>query len=107
MNSIILPVVNRVTLCTTLLVQSRRKFSSNKPMEKTKLKRFWKQVSIQSNPDTQKYEILLDKRPLKTPAGSKLVVPYSKKHLALLIAGEWEAQNHVLKHHHLPLVSNI
>ena len=57
--------------------------------------------------DTQSYEILLDKRPLKTPGGSKLVVPCSKKHLALLIAGEWETQNHVLKQHSLPLVSKI
>ena len=55
--------------------------------------------------DTQTYEILLDKRPLKTPGGSKLAIPYSKKHLALLIAGEWEAQNNLLKQHSLPLVS--
>ena len=57
--------------------------------------------------DTQTYEILLDKRPLKTSGGSKLVIPFSKRHLALLIAGEWEVQNHVLKQHSLPLVSKI
>ncbi|CAB4386330.1 unnamed protein product [Rhizophagus irregularis] len=91
-----------------LTVRSERRFSSNKQKEEpTALKRFWKQVSIQLNPDTQTYEILLDKRPLKTPGGSKLTVPYSKKHLALLIAGEWESQNHVLRQHSLPLTSLI
>ncbi|RIA87575.1 hypothetical protein C1645_695944 [Glomus cerebriforme] len=114
MNSIINRIASRrVTFYSTLLIQSR-KFSSNQikkkepvPQTKSTLRRFWKHVSVQSNPDTQTYEILLDKRPLKTPEGSKLAIPHSKKHLALLIAGEWEAQNNVLKQHSLPLTSLV
>lgn len=36
------------------------------------------------------YNILLDKKPLKTPAGRPLVIP--SIHLALAIAAEWEWQ---------------
>ena len=63
MNSITLPMINRmvnnrIILCSTLLVRSKRKFSSNKQVEgkedadfqnKNTLKKFWKQVSIRSN----------------------------------------------------------
>ncbi|CAG8584433.1 3734_t:CDS:2 [Funneliformis caledonium] len=115
----------KVMLCSNLLIQIKRGFrinssgtfqqlqlekegavSQTKKVEKT-LRKFWKQVSIQSNTDTQTYEILLDKRSLKTPGGSKLSIPYSKKILAYLIAGEWESQNHLLKQHSLPLTSLI
>ncbi|GES77360.1 ATP synthase mitochondrial F1 complex assembly factor 2 [Rhizophagus clarus] len=95
---------SKIIPCSALLLQNKRRFSSNKQKEEPMmLKRFWKEVTIQLNPDTQTYEILLDKRALKTPGGSKLTVPFSKKHLALLIAGEWESQNHILKQHSLPL----
>ena len=57
--SVINRMVNRVTFCSTLSLQSRRKFSSNKqmkkkeetvPQTKSTLGKFWKQVSIQQNP---------------------------------------------------------
>ncbi|GBB83899.1 hypothetical protein RclHR1_10560009 [Rhizophagus clarus] len=99
---------SKIIPCSALLLQNKRRFSSNKQKEEPMmLKRFWKEVTIQLNPDTQTYEILLDKRALKTPGGSKLTVPFSKKHLALLIAGEWESQNHILKQHSLPLTSLV
>lgn len=50
--------------------------------------------------------ITLDHRNLKTPAGSKLVVPRERRLLALLIANEWENQDEVLKQHALPVVSS-
>ena len=48
--------------------------------------------------------ITLDHRNLKTPAGSKLVIPRDRRLLALLIANEWENQDEVLKQHALPVV---
>ncbi|CAG8513835.1 11924_t:CDS:2 [Ambispora gerdemannii] len=53
------------------------------------------------------YSILLDKRPLKTPKGSPLTIKHSQRTLALLLAGEWESQETVLKHHSLPLTSLV
>jgi len=47
---------------------------------------------------------LLDKRNLKTPSGTRLVIPKSKKVMALLIAHEWQIQDEVLKQHALPMV---
>ncbi|CAJ0767514.1 18191_t:CDS:10 [Entrophospora sp. SA101] len=49
------------------------------------LKRFWKNTSITKNQDGN-YLIILDKRQLKTPGGSHLIIPKTKKYLALLIA---------------------
>ncbi|KAF0461552.1 ATP12-domain-containing protein [Gigaspora margarita] len=77
---------------------------STKKAEKT-FRKFWKEVSILSNKDV--YQIALDKRPLKTPGGSPLVIPRSQKYLAVLIAGEWESQKAVLKQHSLPLTSLV
>ncbi|CAI2175474.1 17555_t:CDS:2 [Funneliformis geosporum] len=122
---ILLIGLGRVMLCSNLFIQRKRGFSINSSgtfqqlqlekkeaisqttkVERT-LRKFWKQVSVQSNPDTKTYEILLDKRSLKTPGGSKLSIPYSKKFLAYLIAGEWESQNLLLKQHSLPLTSLV
>ena len=46
----------------------------------------------------------LDHRNLKTPGGTKLVIPQNRRLLALLIANEWENQSEVLKQHSLPVV---
>ncbi|CAG8449163.1 16599_t:CDS:2 [Acaulospora morrowiae] len=51
------------------------------------------------------YQIALDKHTLKTPAGAPLIT--SNKHLAALIAGEWESQKTLLKQHSLPLTSLV
>lgn len=53
------------------------------------------------------YLVTLDKRNLKTPSGTKLVIPREKRVMAALIANEWENQDEVLKQHALPLVSGI
>nr|CAG8492702.1 14806_t:CDS:2 [Entrophospora candida] len=76
------------------------------PKTEILLKRFWKNTSITKNQDGN-YLIILDKRQLKTPGGSHLIIPKTKKYLALLIAGEWESQKAVLKHHSLPLTSLV
>lgn len=51
-------------------------------------KRFYKKVStVQSNKD---FEIVLDNKKLKTPAGS--IFRVSSEPLALAVANEWDAQ---------------
>jgi ATP synthase F1 complex assembly factor 2 len=57
------------------------------------------------HPLTVGYLVNLDHRNLKTPAGTKLVIPKEQRLLALLIANEWENQDKVLKQHALPLTS--
>lgn len=42
---------------------------------------------------------------MRTPGGTKLIVPKDQRLLALLIANEWENQDKVLKQHALPLTS--
>ena len=66
------------------------------------LRRFWKAVNIKEGEDG--FQVLLDHRNLKTPSGTKLVIPKDRRLLALLIANEWENQNEILKQHALPLV---
>ncbi|RXK41943.1 ATP synthase mitochondrial F1 complex assembly factor 2 [Tremella mesenterica] len=68
------------------------------------LRRFWKTVNIHSEPNGH-YLIALDHRHLKTPAGTKLVIPKERRLLAVLIANEWENQDEVLKQHALPVTS--
>ena len=53
------------------------------------------------------YLVTLDHRNLKTPAGTKLVIPKDRRLLAVLIANEWENQDEVLKQHALPTVSPV
>lgn len=69
MNSVTLSAINRIINSkikiipySNLLVRSKRRFSSNKQKEEPiMLKRFWKQVSIQSNPGTYINKILINK----------------------------------------------
>ncbi|TXT12960.1 hypothetical protein VHUM_01361 [Vanrija humicola] len=67
------------------------------------LRRFWKNAHIKE--DDGGYLVTLDHRNLKTPSGTKLVVPANRRLLAILIANEWENQEQVLKQHALPLTS--
>ncbi|CAG8498438.1 8609_t:CDS:2 [Ambispora leptoticha] len=83
------------------------KFKSDPKKTEITRRRFWKQVSLESNNSQGTYSILLDKRPLKTPKGSPLTIKHSQRTLALLLAGEWESQKTVLKHHSLPLTSLV
>ncbi|RDX52663.1 ATP12-domain-containing protein [Lentinus brumalis] len=67
------------------------------------LKRFWKTVDIEKQDGG--YVVTLDKRPLKTPSGKRLIVPPEKRLVAALIASEWENQKTLLKPHALPMTS--
>jgi chaperone required for assembly of F1-ATPase len=63
------------------------------------LKRFYKTVSTASASDG--WRILLDGKPIRTPAKSFLVVPTSA--LAQALAGEWDAQIGTVNPHAMPL----
>jgi chaperone required for assembly of F1-ATPase len=66
-------------------------------------KRFYKKVStVQSNKD---FEIILDNRKLKTPAGS--VFRVSSEPLALAVANEWDAQEEKILVSSMHLVSYV
>ncbi|KAL4917060.1 hypothetical protein BDW62DRAFT_89169 [Aspergillus aurantiobrunneus] len=70
-------------------------------------KRFWKDVDVQKNPGGE-YQVLLDKRPVRTPSKSILSVPSTKPYLAHAIALEWDVMNtaqQALKNHMIPLTS--
>ena len=69
------------------------------------LKRFWKNVDIEKRDGG--YAVTLDRRPLKTPSGKRLIIPPEKRLVAALIASEWENQQTVLKPHALPMVRLI
>jgi ATP synthase mitochondrial F1 complex assembly factor 2 len=67
------------------------------------------QVGLTSCLDDQDgYEILLDSRPVRTPAKAVLTVPPTKPHLADAIALEWDlltSAQQALKQHSIPLTS--
>ncbi|KAL4972697.1 hypothetical protein BDW66DRAFT_143652 [Aspergillus desertorum] len=72
----------------------------------TVLKRFWKDVDVQQKDGV--YQVLLDKRPVRTPSKSVLSIPSTKQHLAQAIALEWDLMNtaqQALKNHMIPLTS--
>ncbi|WWC65308.1 uncharacterized protein I303_107925 [Kwoniella dejecticola CBS 10117] len=74
------------------------------------LRRFWKTVHIketETESESGGLQVTLDHRALKTPGGSKLVIPAERRLLALLIANEWENQDEVLKQHTLPVTSLV
>lgn len=57
---------------------------------------------------SEEYQVLLDTRPVRTPAKDVLSVPPSKPHLAHAIALEWDVMTsaqQALKHHLIPLTS--
>jgi ATP synthase F1 complex assembly factor 2 len=86
---------------------SKRKFAAQATVTEapTKLKKFWKEATIGEQEDG--YSILLDGRPLKTPAGVPVRIPLEKRTLAVLTAAEWEMQDQVLKSYSLPLTSIV
>jgi ATP synthase F1 complex assembly factor 2 len=54
------------------------------------------------------YQVLLDSRPVRTPAKTILTVPHTKPHLAEAIALEWDlltSTQQALKHHLIPITS--
>lgn len=71
-------------------------------------KRFWQSVHVVKTP--QGYQIMLDKRPVRTPAKTIITVPLSKPNLAHAIAIEWDMLNsaqEALKNHKIPMTSII
>ncbi|MFD1911605.1 ATP12 family chaperone protein [Halodurantibacterium flavum] len=63
-----------------------------------KRKRFW--TAAQVMPSDAGFRILLDERPLRTPAKSLLEVPSER--LALVIAAEWDAQDGEIRPETMP-----
>ena len=63
------------------------------------LKRFYKQASAAATEDG--FAVHLDGRPVKTPAGRRLAVPF--RPLAEAMAEEWEAQVEEIKPHTMPM----
>jgi ATP synthase mitochondrial F1 complex assembly factor 2 len=91
-----------------MLQQGKELRAASQPGGKTKplQKRFWKEVHVKEVPEG--YQILLDKRPVRTPAKSILVIPRSKPQLAHAIAIEWdmlESAQQALKNHNIPMTS--
>ena len=71
-------------------------------------KRFWKDVLVKHNADTDSLEIWLDKRPVRTPTRHVMSIPRSKRALAGAIALEWDqlvSAQQALKQHYIPLTS--
>ncbi|KAJ5175521.1 ATP12 ATPase F1F0-assembly protein [Penicillium canariense] len=69
-------------------------------------KRFWKDVHVHGKPG--EYQVLLDKRPVRTPSKDVLSIPPTKPHLAHAIALEWDVMTsaqQALKSHLIPLTS--
>lgn len=64
------------------------------------IKRFYKTVSI-AQTDNGRYEILLDGRPVKTPAKNRLTL--ENEALAQAIAAEWDAQSEHISADAMPL----
>ncbi|CAI5758949.1 unnamed protein product [Candida verbasci] len=68
--------------------------------------RFWDKGNVYYNPKTEKYEIQLDGKTLRTPLGFPLELPKNKKQLAYLIAHEWtNLPNISVKSSTLPLTN--
>jgi ATP synthase F1 complex assembly factor 2 len=71
----------------------------------TNLKKFWKSATVSE--ERCGFSILLDGRPLKTPAGKQVMIPLERRVLATLTCAEWELQDQVLKSYSLPLTSIV
>ncbi|KAJ1951730.1 chaperone [Dispira parvispora] len=70
--------------------------------------RFWKRVTLE--PTTESgggWTVNLDQRAIRTPAGQRLVLGPHQRTLGLLLVGEWDSQDRVLKPHALPLTSLV
>ncbi len=62
-------------------------------------RRFYRSVAVLGGPT--RYRVLLDERPIRTPAKQWLELP--EKGLAELVAGEWEAQTDVIDPSRMPV----
>lgn len=72
------------------------------------LTKFWEKVDTFHNPETGKYEVQLDGKPLKTPLGFPMALPPQKKAMAHLVAHEWaNLPDLKVKTNALPLTSVV
>lgn len=62
-------------------------------------KRFWKEAGVE--PAEGGFSVVLDRRPVKTPAKAPLVVP--TRALAQAIAAEWDAQDRLVRPETMPM----
>ncbi|TRD23179.1 ATP12 family chaperone protein [Palleronia caenipelagi] len=62
-------------------------------------RRFWKEATVEARGDG--FAVLLDGRPIKTPAGAPLSLPTAD--LARAVADEWAAQQEVIDPNMMPL----
>jgi ATP synthase mitochondrial F1 complex assembly factor 2 len=84
--------------------QSPQKGKSSSPLQK----RFWNEVQVIEVPEG--YQIMLDKRPVRTPTKKIITIAYSKPHLAHAIAIEWDlldTAQQALKNHKIPMTSIV
>lgn len=68
-------------------------------MSEWKAKRFWKQAT--TAPEGDGFSVLLDGRPVRTPAKTHLIVPTEA--MAQAIAAEWDAQEGEIKPETMPI----
>lgn len=71
-------------------------------------KRFWEHVHVKETPEG--YQILLDKRPVRSPTKEVITIPLSKPNLAHAVAIEWDMLNsaqEALKTHKIPITSIV
>lgn len=74
-------------------------------LEKTGQK-FWDKAGASFNEETQKWEVKLDSKTIKTPLGFPLALPKEKKQLAHLIGHEWDSLTEAkIRANTLPLTS--
>ncbi|KAI8839862.1 hypothetical protein BC829DRAFT_436007 [Chytridium lagenaria] len=90
------PTASTLSLC-------HRGFSTSQPCRA--ITRFWKAAVPVKKDDG--YRIELDGRALKSPDGTEIVIPHKFRHLAMLVAAEWEGQDKLLKASALPMTSLV
>ncbi|WP_372614942.1 ATP12 family chaperone protein [Aquicoccus sp.] len=69
-------------------------------MSEWKARRFWKEAIIAPEAEASEFGILLDGRPVRSPAKAPLVLPTEK--LAQAVAAEWNAQGEVIDPQTMP-----
>ncbi len=67
------------------------------------MKRFYKCVAVEADPESGGYRVCLDRRPVKTPA--KAVLSVSREALAAAISEEWDRQGEQVDPRSMPLTA--
>ena len=72
-------------------------------MSEWKAKRFWKEAQVAEQADG--FAVLLDGRPVKTPAKRQVVMP--TRAMAAVVAAEWDAQEEEINPHLMPATKTV